>query len=314
MLHETLSEPSEPFFLRRLDPNALADQLCSPDWVTADGRIRSWLGASGDGYPYDEATALFARLFRWMGDSQRQAQCVRALERRIETEGWLSRNGLHYVFDSALALDLVEDPTPLAGKIAEYLTQGWACHPISEPGRWSQSWGPHLLRCLPPLAELGHDELCAWMPARLIETCFSEGRFRTSAESERTYLHAHCYAVEGLLGLGGHEHVVKTATQWLAQQQQPDGAMPRWADEPQGDKPTDVVAQAIRLWSAVDPYAFAPFIVRGLSWLERMQGPNGLLHYSSRSSDQCSWANAFALQAAHWAQHPPDRSAFRSLI
>jgi hypothetical protein len=314
MLHETLSEASEPFFVRRLDLNALADQLCSPDWVTADGRIRSWLGGSEPGYPYDEATALFARLFRWMGDSQRQAQCVRALERRLETEGWLSRNGIHYVFDSALALDLIEDPTLLASKIAEYLTQGWACHPISEPGRWSQSWGPHLLRCLPPLADLGYTELCEWMPTRLIESCFSEGRFRTSSSSERTYLHAHCYAIEGLLGIGGHEEVVNAASHWLAQQQQPNGSLPRWADEPTGEKPTDVVAQAVRLWSIVDHRTFAPFIARGLSWLQQVQGPSGLLHYSSTTHDQCSWANAFALQAAHWAESTPDRAAIRSLI
>jgi hypothetical protein len=297
-----------------LDEEALRDQLCSTDWSAPDGRILSWINGANAGYPYDEATALFARLFRWMGASQLESRCVSVLERRLAASGWLGRDGTHYVFDTALSLPLVREPAPLADRIVQYLSRGWACQPATEPGRWSQSWGPHLLRCLPPLAQLGHTAFCDSMASRIVDTCFGEGRFRISSQSDLTYLHAHCYALEGLMGLGGYDEVVRAGTRWLALQQDADGSMPRWSGDGAGDRTSDVVAQSIRLWSIVDREAFAPSVDRGLRWLGSMQGTDGLIRYSPTSNDRCSWANAFALQAIRWAALPSGTQPTGALV
>ncbi|MEE2829970.1 MAG: hypothetical protein VX498_12340 [Myxococcota bacterium] len=273
--------------------------------MSADGRIVSWLSPRGDGYPYDEATAIFARLFRWMGEEKPLAACVRRLEQRLEEDGWLGRDGTSYAFDTALALPLIGDPAPVAQRIVDALSQGWACQPVSRPGWWSQSLGPHLLRCLPPLQDLGYRDFADWMASRLIADCFDGERFHVHAGSAWTYVHGHCYALEGLIGLGGHDDVVLAGARWLALQQQPDGSVPRWVGRKSLDRPTDAVAQAVRIWSLVDRAAFGPSVERGLQWLGLAQQSSGALSYSSSSSDRCSWASAFAMQAAAWAASPP---------
>jgi uncharacterized protein YfaS (alpha-2-macroglobulin family) len=133
------------------------------------------------------------------------------------------------------------------------------------------------------------------------------GRFVIYARSDESYLHAACYALEGLLALpeveGTSEHL-QAGAEWLASLQRSDGAMPAWHDgvRARGPWPTDVVAQSVRLWAAVDADGFAPEIARGLDRLAAMQTAGGGLRYFEGTDDINTWVTIFAVQAVTWAR------------
>ena len=84
-----------------------------------------------------------------------------------------------------------------------------------------------------------------------------DGRFITNPGSPDTYVHAHCYAAEGLLYLGLQKSdssfidAALTAAAWLKTIQRPNGAVGRWYRDGKGlmdDDNMDALAQSIRLW------------------------------------------------------------------
>lgn len=83
----------------------------------------------------------------------------------------------------------------------------------------------------------------------------SDGRFVTDAALGDTYLHAHCYAIEGMLGaacLDGNRDLaapVESAVRWLATLRTPTGGVSRRFDgqAPEPVEHVDSTAQTLRL-------------------------------------------------------------------
>jgi len=293
---------------------ALRAALESPACFAEDGRALSWVSSLSDGYPYDEATALFGRYHRWSGNFEGVESCRKVLEQRIITSGLLGRDGIGYAFDSALALPLLASPEALSTRVLKLLQTERSCTEVRRPGWWSESFGPHLIRSLAALAAQGFGTASEEIAQHLVRTCFDGNRFRIHEDSPATYVHAHCYALEGLLSLGIRGDVVLAGAEWLARLQSQDGALPNWVGAPADVEPTDAVAQALRIWSTFDSSAFVEPMHRARSFLAARQERDGVLTYSRQSSDRCSWANLFAAQAIRWSESGVDSAALKLLI
>jgi len=294
-------------------PGALQRWVRSDNLRAQDGRIRSWTGASPDtedGYPYDEATALFARLFGWLGDTPRLLGLQETLDRLVRQNGALGRGEQHFAFDTALAIPCVSRPQVLAERVAGMLSAGQAAHPVKRPGRWSEAFGAHLIKACGHLALHGRRYFAEALASELVDHCFepSDGRFCVHRDSTQTYTHAHCYALEGLLMLGIHAPEVAAGAAFLARVQAPDGGLPAWPlGGPDTRRPTDIAAQAIRIWAVVDRDRYDAQIAAARGFLGAHQHPaTGGIEYVQGSGHHNSWAAAFAIQANRWALAPPD--------
>ncbi len=264
-----------------------------------DGRVLSWLDGARPGYAYDEATALLARERRARGLPDGLIESV--LRRRLEG-GWLARRGTAYVFDTGLALRWAKEPGALAAELGAALRAGVASRP-RRAGRWSHSVGAHHLKVLPELRRAGEsvDDLVD----SIVDSAWTGRRFGIDPATGATYLHAHCYGLEGLLVLGQRPDVVRAGLHWLVEQQAGDGSLPSWFGRSDPRRPADVVAQAVRLWAAVDSVAFAGPIARGLGCLAAAQAPDGGIRYAPTHPERNTWATIFTAQAVDWARVPP---------
>jgi hypothetical protein len=142
---------------------------------------------------------------------------------------------------------------------------------------------------------------------------YAAGRFRIHADSSVTYVHAHCYAVEGLLclqrrGLAEVGGVARDCAGWLAQIQAANGGIRAWHDGTHASGPlrADATAQAVRIWSCVNRRAFGDAIGRALGFLGRLQSVSGGICYEPGSGDVNTWATVFAVQAVRWAAEGGD--------
>lgn len=314
--------------------------------VLADGGVLSWSNPDHPGYRYPEAAALLLSLLTREGAALAlRDRLAHALALDVSPAGGLGKGGREYVFDAAMALSAflahagatarspdraLSDPLFefIAANLAERrgMVPGpsgetdCAGEPNSPSGeaRWSHSYGCHLLKSVLAISaycgtESARGRRLARELVRDLLPLFDGQRFRTHAVSRLTYLHAHCYAVEGLLGLralgaqwGDEEAVrgaIRSAARWLAGIQRPEGGLPAWHDgsDGSGGCHADVAAQAVRIWTAVDRRGFTGPIGRALRFLGGLQAPAGGIWYSPESADVNTWATIFAAQAVRWA-------------
>ena len=293
------------------DETALRGWICAPAMRSADGRVLSWLNDENPGYPYDEA-----RLHEWMGHTDRAAELRAVVDARVRRWGLLGRDAIGFVFDTALALPLLSEPEPVASRLADMLGTHRVVDRVTRPGWWSQSYGAHQIKALSMLAGFGRRALAEELAHQLTALCFDGRRFHIHPDSGATYVHSHCYALEGLIRLSLHPGPVGAGADWLAEIQLPDGALPAWAGEHQQEQrnPADVVAQAVRIWAVQDASRYAENIRLGLARLAALQAPSGGIAYTAGSADLNSWVAVFTLQALRWAEFPPSALEREQLI
>jgi len=96
-------------------------------------------------------------------------------------------------------------------------------------------------------------ELCDWV----LKLQKEDGGFKTNKMSNDIYVHAHCYAVEGLLYASKmlsekrFEEAALKGCEWLQKVQKSNGAISRWyygQEGPSADENTEALAQTVRLW------------------------------------------------------------------
>ena len=110
--------------------------------------------------------------------------------------------------------------------------------------------------------------------------------------------------------------VARSGADWLARLQQSDGALPAWVGCLAEQRwPTDIVAQAIRIWAIIDREAYAPCIDRALLRLASLQCPaSGGVAYSPDHPHENTWVGVFGLQAASWARGVPHEEMVQWLL
>lgn len=252
-----------------------------------------------------------------------------------ERDGGIGRDGRGYLFDHGMVvagrlawaerrgLGVAGEREPIAMLLA-WLRHGRATSPAEPQARWSERFGPHLLKLALPLARWVEHTADAEAARALVQLRAAlqpaslDGRVPSAGDAGPTYLHACCYAAEGLWRLSeaplpgparaeARALAARTAA-WLARVQRADGGLPPWHDGERGwgPAPADVAAQAVRLWSGLDREAYAGAIERALGFLARLTDPCGGVRYHEDSGDLNTWATLFTVQALDFAEGEAD--------
>ena len=304
------------------DVDAIRRWLLSGAICNQAGAIFSWSNPEHPGYPYPEAAGLFLSTLSTMS--------VVTDEHRIaadRTAGWLcaslgpnggvGRDGIEYLFDSAVALSGLlryrcaggrvggDDPIHrLRRFVCDQIAGGVAVQPSTAvaDGRWSTQFGAHLVKCLHSLhfyartfGEPVDDEVVGALISR------------SGKQPSPIYLHPFCYEQEGHFivarnGLPSLFEPLDGTVDWLAALQRPDGAILAFANgiDGFGEARSDATAQAVRLWLLRDPRRYADPIAKALGFLAACQTGEGGIRYTPDTDDICTWSTMFTLQAVEW--------------
>ena len=238
------------------------------------------------------------------------------------------RRGITYAFDTAMALrglldyraddQLAAAPVPeWLGSLVRSVSSGSATAPPEEmtsTTAWSMAFGAHEAKIAAALVAaerrgLDVGDSLETLRDRTMGLQDDRGRFRIHAASGMTYLHAQCYALEGLL-MTAEDHPGATAeitlgVSWLASVQGLNGGWRAWHDGSRASGPerTDATAQAIRLMRLVNADRYEGEILAAEAFLVQCQAEHPGLPYEPGSSDITSWSTLFAAQALAPAGH-----------
>ncbi len=313
----------------------MLDWLAGPEVVRDDGAVVSWHNPAHPGYPYPEAAGLVLSVLALHGcAAERRHRIAARLARQVEDDA-VGRDGRSYAFDLAVVCrglllhrDVGGDvPEAIVrrglARLARALRERRPVWPESTDTRWSTRFGPHLLKAATVL--IGCPEHHG-VVVDVVEATIGLAQTRIdSLAVDRcaprvgpVYLHAACYAAEGAWVLGAWgmlPDALRRACQDLAERfaaslaslQDARGALPAWYDGRPGSaiRPSDTVAQAVRLWSSIDLDRYRAHVDAGLAWLRRVSSPGGAVAYHETSGDLNTWATAFAVQAVEAARGAP---------
>jgi hypothetical protein len=286
------------------------------------GAVASWLNPHHPGYPYPEAAGLFLSSFssgnhidaaaRPSVDRVASRLCVEALR-----DGAVGRDGILYLFDSAVALAGLLRYRSAGGNaggaepfhrlhrfVCARIMSGAAVVPGSAAadGRWSTQFGAHLMKCLHSLF-LYARAFGEHVPEDVVAALINSSGHQPSP----VYVHPFCYEQEGHVvaehyGFAGLFEPLEGALDWLAALQQDDGGILAFANgmEGFGEPRSDVTAQAARLWLLGDRARYADSIARAFAFLARCQSPSGGIRYAPGGDDICTWSTMFCIQAVDW--------------
>ena len=304
------------------DIEAMRRWLLSDAIASREGAILSWSNPHHAGYPYPEAGGLFLSTVCTALSAERGGSAVadRAalwLCESIAADGGVGRDGLAYLFDSAIALTGLLRYRAVGGRaggdepihrlrrfIGEQIAAGTAVRPMSAAidGRWSTQFGAHLVKCLHSL-HLYARAFGEHVQDDLVATLIN----RSGHQPSPVYVHPFCYEQEGHVvvahyGLSSLFEPVEGALDWLAELQQPNGGILAFANgmDGFGEARSDATAQAVRLWLLGDRARYAKPIALALTFLAGCQAPQGGIRYAPDSDDTCSWSTMFTLQAVQW--------------
>mgnify|MGYP000869355168 CR=1 FL=1 len=297
---------------------------------TPDGLLYAWLDGERPAFVYPEASGyllyllcLWRRAEAWTWPAAHAERIARALLCILGDSTGFGRDGQTYLFDTVICLralrawretfaaDAPTEPLERLTRTAvSWLkTRVSIWPPEAAGGHWSASFSPHLLKCLAPLADALGDELPPLVEL-FVDRFFRDGFFHVDQARTKVYLHAHCYALEGLLTLAParrapYAPLLIAAADRLTELQQPDGSLPnRRPSYGDFDYPADAIAQAVRIWQCLDEARYAAPIDAGLMRLAALGDKAGGVRYSTKLPHRNSWATIFALQAWRWRREP----------
>jgi hypothetical protein len=247
------------------------------------------------------------------------APTLHFLNQAVESDGLVRQNGWRYLFDTALVYSAFADaqrcglhgpyllamPRMLAAMVR--LVRARKGAEGMGDDRWSSRFGPHLLKALgtlltsPAMAVNGPEREQVIEAALLLTGMQRDDGAFVHPDDEGVYLHAHCYALEGLAYLEGmlpgeaFGEAFRRGLAFLAGCQHADGTFPHWASGPAAEQACDVTAQAGRLFLVSGNPAHGEALLRAEAALRRFKGPGGM-RYSADCGHENSWCTAFSLQ------------------
>ena len=303
----------------------LLEWLSSSETTGSNGWTVSWVNDANSGYEYEEASAYVLSLISgWplaINDViRRRAEVLTGvLRRKIGTFGALSRQGLDYVFDTALGVAGLLDSNALFRTIAcaevepgiQFVKRGISARAATfaytawlnnrKGVRWSCQFNPHLIKAIAAIRSRCCESFHHEALNELVESQRPDGAFPVNG-SDAIDLHVHCYALEGLWSLRDPNvsESIKSGTMWLVAQQLVDGGFPRRVSA-RAISYSDITAQALRLILLQDRVKYASASQNAIRWLVRMMHPQGGIRYTAGSNDRPTWSAVFAAQAFVYA-------------
>jgi hypothetical protein len=287
----------------------------------------SWISEDHSGYPYAEASAIALRAANWWHTVTGQEllgahriPAVQFLEQSVGSDGLVHRDGIGFLFDSLLVLTAL-DGTCSGGQrnsvVADQMESAISRNLESRSAvtgapcnRWSHRFGPHLLKALGMSAHTPRwkniiQASIGPIIAELTAIQGPEGQL-VHPDDDGVYLHAHCYALEGLaifdrMGIPDCRKPFLAGLSYLRRQQRPDGGFPQWTHNVEGPYATDITAQAGRLMLVPE----AATDEQALTHIDKALGKclgNGGIRYLSNSLHENTWCTAFVLQYAYGRQ------------
>lgn len=320
------------------DPQRAIAWLGGPAVVEPTGHVLSWHNPRHPGYRYPEAAGVLLSLASCTPGvlSDQSAHCVAQRLLATAQDDRVGRDDVRYVFDEGVVLAaLLRDARgprrrctdssvlqPLYERFVDRLARRDAATPTPAV-RWSTRWSVHQLKAAVTIGEWSdvteHERKLLTSMLDQASARRDAGRFLTASNRNDTYVHAHCYAVEGALRMAAPDlvasstrdraqHIASAGAAWLARIQRADGGLPSWHNGVVGRGPVaaDATAQAIRIWSALDQAAYASAIDRALTCLAALTTADGAVRYHGDSDDKNTWCTVFAVQAHHWAHGHSD--------
>jgi hypothetical protein len=312
--------------------DSLSRWAASPELSAADGHCLSWCNPAHPGYAYPELSGLLLSFLSRSGHGRARAERLHeALSADASPDG-VRRGSVTYAFDTAMALrgllehrderTRVDPPVPdWTAALVRAVRTGCGTDPpeqLTTDTRWSMAFGAHqakiggalmaAARCGIPVAGIG--AALARLRAHTLTLLDGTGRIRIHAASSMTYLHAHCYALEGLLIMTEDDPPLDAeiagGVDWLARTQDASGGWRAWHNgrDASGAERTDATAQAVRLMRLVDADRYRSRIEAAQAFLVRVQGGHPGLPYEPGSLDLTAWSTLFAAQALAPSGHP----------
>ena len=340
----------------------LSRWVSSPDLLGRDGHCLSWSNPAHPGYAYPELSGLLLSFLCHCADQPARARQLHDALSTGAADNGVSRRGITYTFDTAMALrglidyradaDLLDPPVPQWTRaLVRAVSSATATSPaqgLTAATAWSMAFGPHQAKIAAALVaaqrrgvlggagmpggegvlgaigeprgagqpgepgQAGGTEIGAALDVlrdRTVSLQDDRGRFRIHAASTMTYVHAQCYALEGLMMSAeqrpGAGDEIALGVEWLASVQGAGGGWRAWHDgvRASGPERSDATAQAVRLMRLVDADRYGTRIADAVTFLSRCQGGHPGLPYEPGAADITSWSTLFAAQALAPAGH-----------
>lgn len=334
-----------------LNAIALAEWLFHGPARLPSGAYLSWVSTNRSGFVYPEAAATAVRTAFWLNRTggfdvslDRLVPTLSFLKQSVLSDGMVRHRGVGYLFDTTLVYAALCDSrnvglgcgwTSLLDVVRKRVRSMFESR-VAVVGecqqRWSTIFGPHLLKAVALFAAAERTVPLPRSLKRVVESLLlyqdDDGAFRDGLAAA-TYLHAHCYALEGLamlkaLGEPGLDEPLERGMvflernrredgfgQWAGKVVGPKGRFGQWEDgrgapaaEPlirppeEGGVAGDVTAQAGRLALLVEPESRVGLLAELDGALGRLIGPGGGIRYLSCLDHENTWCTAFALQYA----------------
>ncbi|MBL4687530.1 MAG: hypothetical protein JKY37_23240 [Nannocystaceae bacterium] len=322
----------------RFDVDRAVAWLCSEAIVDANGGVHSWHNRAHPGYVYPEAGGLVLSLLCSDAIAAHERSARAPLADRIASnlllraeDDDIGRDGVGYLFDEGIVLAALlrharQRGAPSSARLLplyERFTRRLGAREVVDtaaPPRWSSRSGPHLLKLAITIGAWSdvtpRDRSAMAALLTEVDARFDAGRLVTDLDNGCTYVHAHCYGIEGALRLTNEDltptkscrrahKIARGGAAWLAAIQRASGGIPAWHDGSKGwgIEPADATAQAIRIWALVDRARYADPIERALGFVACLTTPSGAVRYHGESDDENTWATVFAIQAAALAEN-----------
>jgi len=310
-------------------PERLAHWLFYGPARLPSGAYLSWFSDDLSGFIYAEAATHVVRAASWWHREtgredplRRMIATLRFLESSVEEDGLLWHMGTGYLFDTLLLRRAFAEAEsagvegsfsrliPRMDQKSLDMVKNRKATASAREKRWSTLFGPHLLKVLADMwgvrlnCRPEHAESIQSAVRSLLLQQEPDGSF-PSPENGPVYLHAHCYALEGLAllreyGMKGADRMFHRGLRFLASLQRENGSFPRWDDDSHREEEAcDVAAQAGRLF-LVDGKDRWERNIRGVSnALARYNGNSGGLIYMPGLRHENVCCTVFALQFFH---------------
>lgn len=276
------------------------------EWIrsqqNSDGSVLSYPG----GFKYNEIAAYFVKLALLFDNLDAATRAANWLLSQLDG-GWISWNTCDdcaYYFDSMIIADALTDMynetlqqkyadgaamiswfyesmIDAVGQVPTMCQKNLMCY---NGAKYYQRPGCLYLKTLPTAKYLGANKLAVWLK-RFEDLMSSTGGFHVHDKSIYTFVHFHCYALDGT-------RLHRKGAKWLVARQREDGSLPAWSNNLGWVMPGAVAQAAYHM--ALEGYMDESEAAMGYVWDSQLENGAIPISVGSINSGGETWPTLFA--------------------